>query len=109
MPTALEQRPRFYDGQCLRAEDLTAAVAYARAADARHALGAHTWGIAAGLQLHEVARPEDPDAVDMYILPGYAWDGFGRQVVVPAPFLIDSALVAGLVKEARLIDIWLQY
>ena len=109
MPTTLEQRPKFHDGQCLRAEDLTAAVAYARAGEARHLLGAHTWGIAAGLQLHEVARSDDDSLVDMYILPGYAWDGFGRTIVVQSPFRIDPALFEGSSNDVGLVDLWIQY
>ena len=109
MPTTLEQRPRFHDGQCLRAEDLTAVVAYARAGEARHLLGAHTWGIAAGLQLHEIARSDDGGLVDLYILPGYAWDGFGRTIVLQSPFHIDPALFEGSSNRAGLVDIWIQH
>src|SRR6267142_2688060 len=50
-------RPKFFEGQYLGAEDLTAAVSYARVQDARHMLGAHTWGIAIGLKLKDVPQP----------------------------------------------------
>ena len=43
------QRPEYYEGQYLGAEDLAAIVRFARTAEARHALGAHTWGIGIGL------------------------------------------------------------
>jgi len=48
-----DQRPTFFQGQYLGPDDLTAAVDYGRIQLARHSLGAHTWGIAIGLQLIE--------------------------------------------------------
>jgi hypothetical protein len=42
-------RPRFFEGQYLGAADLAACVDYTRIRSARHELGAHVWGIAAGL------------------------------------------------------------
>ncbi len=80
MPDNQNQRPLFFEGQYLGAEDLTAAVAYARTQQARHALGAHTWGIAAGLQLTEKDSPAGGGQVDTYIQPGYAWDGWSLPV-----------------------------
>src|SRR5262249_37423053 len=50
------QRATFYEGQYLGAADLTAVVDYGRVQHARHLLGAHTWGIAMGLELDE--RPD---------------------------------------------------
>src|SRR4051812_37274017 len=90
MPGLQEQRPRFFEGQYLGADDLTAAVAYNRLQNARHALGAHTWGIASGLQLKET--PLQGVKVDIYVMPGYAWDGFGRPIVVLAPYKIPAEL-----------------
>ena len=47
----------------------------------------------------------------MYVLPGYAWDGFGHQVVVPAPYRIDPGLFEGsaAASDSRLLDLWLEY
>jgi hypothetical protein len=115
MALAQDQRPRFYEGQYLGAEDLTAAVAYGRIQEARHALGAHTWGIAIGLQLQE--KPLPGGRAEVYLLPGYAWDGFGRPIVVLAPYRLpaekfsaykyDQSLDAN--GTGRLIEIWLRY
>ena len=44
-------RPAFHEGQVLAAADLSATVAHARAAAARHSRYLHEWGIAEGLAL----------------------------------------------------------
>src|SRR5262245_54818252 len=81
-------RPSFFEGQFLGAEDLAAAVDYARLDAARHVLGAHTWGIAIGVRLKEV---EDAGGkVQVFIEPGYCWDGFGRPVVVLGPAAVPA-------------------
>lgn len=116
MPTSQIQRPRFFEEQYLSAADLTAAVDYGRGQFARFALGGHTWGIAMGLQLRET--PAAGGSVEIHILPGYAWDGFGRAVVVLAPsklpadlfdsaFTFDPAIDAG--GQGRLVQVWLRY
>ncbi len=109
------QRPKFFEEQYLGAEDLTAAVDYARTQQARHALGAHTWGIATGLQLIETPVPGA--AVTVYLLPGYAWDGYGRPIVVLSPYRIPESSFAAFTFDpsidsegkGRLIPIWLRY
>lgn len=115
MTPVQDQRPRFYEGQYLGAEDLSAAVGYGRIGDARHALGAHTWGIALGLEIRETPRPGG--GVDAHVLPGYAWDGFGRPIVLTAPTPIPAALFADIRFDAALdaagtgrrIEVWLRY
>ena len=90
--TELVDRPRFYEGQYLSAADLTAAVDYTRTQRARTLLGAHRWGIALGLDLMEVPGPNA--SLDVVIQPGYAWDGFGRPIVVPEPSKLATGLFA---------------
>ena len=70
MPANQTQRPKFFEEQYLGAADLTAVVDYGRIQQARHALGAHTWGIAIGLTLKET--PQAGGAVTVHLLPGYA-------------------------------------
>jgi hypothetical protein len=109
------QRPKFYEEQYLGAADLTAAVDYGRIHNARHSLGAHTWGIAMGLTLKEVPQPGG--AVSVHLLPGYAWDGYGRPVVVLSPYRIPEEKFSGIKfdpaidssGEGRLIAVWLRY
>ncbi|MBN1439689.1 MAG: hypothetical protein JW929_09790 [Anaerolineales bacterium] len=111
------QRPRFYPGQYLGSEDLSDALEYSRLQAARHALGAHTWGIAIGLGLREVPAIGMASKVSMVIDPGYAWDGFGRPIVVLEPYKIPEALfdsikydpVLDAPGKGRLTEVWLRY
>ena len=105
---------RFYEEQYLGAADLTAAVDYGRVQQARHTLGAHTWGIAAGLQLKEKDSSAGGGQVEVFIQPGYAWDGFGRPIVVLAPYRIPAELFKSIpfdanVPAGQLIKVWLRY
>jgi hypothetical protein len=116
MPVDQDERPTFYQGQYLGPEDLTAAVDYGRIQVARHILGAHTLGIAIGLQLIEKPSAAGNNAVDVFLEPGYAWDGFGRVIVVLSPYKIPAALFQNIVYDGsidnpkgHLVRIWLQY
>ena len=51
MSMVYAERPSFFNGQYLGAEDLEAFLRYAREQEARHLLGSHTWGIVAGIDL----------------------------------------------------------
>lgn len=115
MPPNQTQRPKFFEEQYLGAADLTAVVDYGRIQQARHVLGAHTWGIAIGLTLKET--PQAGGAVSVHLLPGYAWDGYGRPIVVLAPYKIPEEKFSAIKFDAsidtdgkgRLIPIWLRY
>lgn len=109
----LEQRPRFYEGQFLQAADLTEAVAYARSQLARTQLAGHTWGIAEGLEI--VDTTAEGGGIQPVITPGYAWDGFGRAIVVTDRVNISSALFsqfdAGALGGDPVIsvEVWLRF
>lgn len=114
------QRPRFFEGQYLSAEDLSAALDYARVQQARHALGAHTWGVAVGLHLIERPAPGAPDRRDVFVQPGYGWDGFGRALVLGAPLRLSELDFAAIPYNAarddvaaggkgRLVKVWMTY
>jgi hypothetical protein len=115
MPANQTQRPKFYEEQYLGAADLTAAVDYGRIQQARHVLGAHTWGIAIGLALKET--PQAGGAVSVHLLPGYACDGYGRPIVVLSPYQIPEERFSAIKFDpsidtdgkGRLIPIWLCY
>ena len=116
MPVDQDERPTFYQGQYLGPDDLTAAVDYSRIQIARHILGAHTLGIAIGLQLIEKPSAAGNNAVDVFLEPGYAWDGFGRPIVVLSPYKIPAALFQNIAYDGsidnpsgHLVKIWLQY
>ncbi|OBF33686.1 hypothetical protein A5724_19240 [Mycobacterium sp. ACS1612] len=114
--TELQDRPRFYEGQYLSAADLTAAVDYTRTQRARLLLGAHRWGIALGLDLVEVPGPNA--SLDVVIQPGYAWDGFGRPIVVAEPAKLSTGLFASFdatvvpdnpPPAALPVEVWIRY
>lgn len=115
--TDVEQRPRFYEGQFLGAADLTAAVDYGRSQLSRVLLGAHRWGIALGLDLVDVTGPNA--TVDVFVNPGFGWDGFGRPLLVTTPTKLDATQFAqfdagfmpGSNRPANpiLVPVWLEY
>ena len=119
---AFDERPRFYPGQFLSAADLGQVIDYLRGADARHALGAHTWGIALGLHLIERPAPGAPNRVEVLLQPGAAWDGFGRVIAVGWPQRLPETQFEGIAYNAavddplnpggpkgRLVRVWLAY
>jgi hypothetical protein len=82
-------RPNYYQGQYLGAEDFRSEQAYHRDMQRRHNVGQHTWGIVAGLEL--VERPQDSGDIDVFLYPGMAVDGYGREILVLRPILLDTA------------------
>lgn len=115
--SAQDQRPRYYEGQYLGAADLEAAIDYARLQHARHLLAGHTWGIAAGLHLVERPASGGGNRVNVYIEPGYAWDGFGRPIMLVAPEPVPESKFASIEYDealdadgrGRLVAVWLRY
>lgn len=105
------QRARFYEGQTIGADDLAALEEFPRVQEARHALGAHTWGIAIGLDLVEKSLPSGE--VEINLMPGYAWDGYGRPIVVLAPTKISPQKLVNYPgttpPEGVLVKIWVRY
>lgn len=99
------ERPSFFEGQYLGAADLEAVVAYGRNTDREHALGAHAWGIAIGLELVEI--PAAGGGVDLFIMPGVAWDGYGRAIVVMNPAQAPLEKFNGLPTGSQ--QVWLRY
>jgi len=104
-------RPSFYENQYLNADDLNEIVTYERVQQERHLLGAHTWGIAMGLQLK--AQTNALGLVEMYIQPGYGWDGYGRPIVLLAPYKLAPTLFASIVSDGsstgQQVPVWLRY
>jgi hypothetical protein len=100
-----EQRPLFFEGEYLSASDLEQLVIYLRDQSSRHLVGGHTWGIVAGLQLLE--QPVGGGAVDMFLLPGYAIDGYGRAIVVVNPVRLSVDRFNG--QPNGPVQVWLRY
>lgn len=90
MATTDIERLTYYQRQYLGAEDFATQQAYHRDMRRRHNVGHHTWGIVTGLRLREKPREGDPDGVDVYIEPGVAIDGFGREIIVMQPAKLDA-------------------
>lgn len=75
------ERLNYYEGEYLGAVDFTAEQEYHRDMRRRHNVGQHTWGIVAGLELAQVSNGGPNNEVDLYLMPGMAVDGFGREIV----------------------------
>ncbi|MFN0251514.1 MAG: hypothetical protein ACKV2T_31860 [Kofleriaceae bacterium] len=85
------QRPRYYEGQVLAADDLTAGLDYTRAQAARHNRLVHRWGIVDGLALTTTPRSGGgANWVEVRVSAGMALDGTGREIIVPEDVLLDE-------------------
>ncbi len=116
MPIAQTQKPQFFEGQYISADDLSGILQASSVMQARHSLGAHTWGIAMGFDFLEQPAGASPSPVNVLMQPGYGWDGFGRPIVSLAPYQIPAERFAAYTYNAaidepngRLVEIWLGY
>lgn len=105
MSTIFAERPRFFEGQYLGADDLESFLKYAREHDARHLLGAHTCGIVAGIELASSTSPAG--AVEYFLTPGIAVDGYGRLIVVTAPYKLTTDLFVQ--QPSGTVNVWIRY
>jgi hypothetical protein len=105
MSTQFAARPQFFLGEYLGADDLEALVTYFHQALARHQLGSHAWGIAAGIDIVYATSPLGD--VEAWLSPGIAIDGYGRTIVVTEPFPLDAGLFAG--QAAGLVNVWIRH
>ncbi|OLB36166.1 MAG: hypothetical protein AUH11_12085 [Acidobacteria bacterium 13_2_20CM_57_17] len=101
-------RLHYYERQYLGAADLEDQQAYLRDMRRRHNIGHHTWGIVAGLLLVEEPVAGDPTAVDLFIQPGMAVDGFGREIIVMAPVKLDPQLFEAFANQQHR-SVWIRY
>lgn len=84
-------RPSFAEGQILAATDLAQLSSYPRAREERHNRLVHRWGIVTGLALEtEAAEDSIGNAfVRVFVTPGLAVDGEGRELLVTERALLD--------------------
>jgi len=88
------ERLNYYEGEFLGAVDFEAEQEYHRDMRRRHNVGQHTWGIVAGLELAQVPNGNPDNEVDIFLMPGMAVDGFGREIVVLSKFQLTPGLFA---------------
>lgn len=105
MASFAAERPTFFEGQYIGADDLDAIVDYLRVMVSRQNLGQHTWGVAIGLDI--ISQAVSDTAVEYFIQPGVAVDGFGRIIVVSTPARIDAEKFVSI--GSGNIDIWIRY
>src|SRR6185369_13903765 len=108
MATGEIERLHYFQRQYLGADDLEAQQAYHRDMRRRHNVGQHTWGIVTGLDLIEKPNEIDPSAIDVFISPGFAIDGFGREIIVSQPTQIDASMLDSCTTDAHRA-VWIEY
>jgi hypothetical protein len=108
MPTEEVERLHYFQRQYLGAEDFEAQQAYHRDMRRRHNLGPHIWGIVVGLELVERPAQGAGGGVDVFVQPGMAIDGYGREIFVFGPVALDPALFEGFASAGHL-DVWIAY
>lgn len=105
MSTIFAERPRFFEGQYLGADDLDSFLQYARQHDARHLLGGHAWGIVSGIELVDATSATGEP--EYFLTPGVAVDGFGRLLVLTAPFKLTTDLFAQ--QPGGSVTVWIRH
>lgn len=79
------KRPTYYAGKIMSAEDFRAEQAYQLACRWQHNRMLHGYGVVVGL---EVGLEENDKGTLIIVAPGYALDGWGREIVVPEPLTV---------------------
>jgi hypothetical protein len=92
-------RVQYFNHQYLRTQDFVAEQAYHLAMRRRHNIGQHTWGIVTGLELVS-------DASGLYVRPGFAIDGYGRELILPDRVPIDGQV---FLDKGAVLDVALVY
>ena len=108
MPNTDIERMRYYQRQFLGAEDFTAEQTYHRDMRRRHHLAHHTWGIVTGLELVQTEDANAPGTYDVVVQPGMAIDGYGREIVLLAPYKLDAGDFASFDTKAER-SVWVAY
>jgi len=111
------ERLNYYEGQFLGAVDFQAEQQYQRDMRRRHSLGQHTWGIVSGLELAQALNGNMAGSqaeVDVYLQPGMAVDGFGREIVVLGQAALTPSMFAAFYDQNPganpiFIAVWIAY
>lgn len=100
------ERVHYYQGQYLGAQDFLAEQQYHRDMRRRHNVGHHTWGIVVGLAL--VEREAEGGSLEVWVEPGMAVDGYGREIVVWRPHKLEPAAFQSQSAD-RHYEVWIGY
>jgi len=113
------ERLNYYEGEYLGATDFEAEQEYQRDMRRRHNVGQHTWGIVSGLDIAQVPPAGQTGtfgqtSVTVYIQPGMAVDGFGREIVVLSQTQLTQDLFApyynpNVGANALTLNVWISY
>ncbi|HEY6352716.1 MAG TPA: hypothetical protein VI636_25245 [Candidatus Angelobacter sp.] len=112
------ERLNYYEGEFLGATDFQAEQEYHRDMRRRHNLGQHTCGIVTGMDLAQAPNggtsPSGIAEVDVYLQPGMAVDGFGREIVVLNQAQLTQEMFAAFFDpnpnaSAKWMYIWISY
>jgi len=110
------ERLNYYEGEFLGATDFQAEQEYHRDMRRRHNVGQHTWGIVSGLDLVLIPNgltAANGPAVDIYVQPGMAVDGFGREIIVLNKTQITQDLFAPYanvnIPGSQTMYLWISY
>src|SRR5262245_3004307 len=111
MATATDiERLHYYQGEYLGALDFEAQQAYHRDMRRRHNIGHHTTGIVVGLELSQIPNGKPQNEVDIYVQPGMAVDGFGREIFVLRPYKLDALLFQDFTNtQPQNLQVWISY
>jgi len=90
-------RVRYFDHQLLRRQEMSDEQEYHLTLRRRHNLGAHRWGIVHGLDLQAAEKTLSVD-------PGWAVDGYGRDVLLTRRHLLPATLFQD--KDTDALDVW---
>jgi hypothetical protein len=111
------ERLNYYEGEYLGAVDFQAEQEYHRDMRRRHNLGQHTWGIVTGLELAQAPNGGMDGSnveVDVYLQPGMAVDGFGREIVILSQTQLTQEMFAAFYDpnpnaSPKWMYIWIAY
>lgn len=102
------ERLNYYQFQYVGVEDFQDQQAYHRDMRRRHNLGPHSWGLVSGCNIVETPREADAGFVDIYVSPGVAVDGYGREIIILEPAKVDPELFAAFNTD-RHLELWVRY
>lgn len=105
MDTVFAERPHFFEGQYLGADDLGTLLEYLREQSARERLAWRSWGVVSGIEI--VQRSDPAGAIEYLLTPGVAIDGYGRLIAVLSPTRLDAGLFA--LQPSGLVNVWIRH